>query len=259
MPGSPAVRHWNKILELDGLASRVYAYIVRQSKMPTILSGAGNLGVPSVGGRPQNDDDVAILSTDKEFTAHELKGAMDLDAAEKVMQQLLSEIEADHPECVMYRNLREMTTVSGRAVEMLTGDVAAYLNGAQSNYDAAAVRLHQMMVAIGGMRARERAAGWQNLSDQQRKFLPFDLESYARGDLDFSILPRPLVPLSPDELAAEKQADYAAHQAGVDAGFPLDFQLAREGWSDDDLRALRQAQGAQVVASQRDVVEAISE
>jgi hypothetical protein len=45
----------------------------------------------------------------------------------------------------------------------------------------------------------------RSLTRQQQAFQPFGLDSYNRGDLDFEIQPRPIVPdikLSPDERRA---------------------------------------------------------
>ena len=86
------------------------------------------------------------------------------------------------------------------------GDVAALVNAARAQYDQQTVKLFQMCAAIGGWRAQSGAWGLPSqLSSQQRVFLPFDLDSYARGDLDLSIQSRPLVLPSPeDELRLEQ-------------------------------------------------------
>jgi hypothetical protein len=132
------------------------------------------------------------------------------------MQTMLEEIERDHPELGMYQQLRAMSQVTGPAADRLFGDVATLVNDARANYDRASVALFQMAVAISGWRAQRGDWGRQ-LTRQQAKFLPFDLDSYANGDLDMEILPRPLVPQTPLERLQEERARQALAR---DAGTP---------------------------------------
>lgn len=70
---------------------------------------------------------------------------------------------------------------------------------ARSGYDPNTVKLLQMAISMCGMRAhgpewRTNADGRSVALDRRRQvFLPFDLQSYARGDLAFTIEPRPIV------------------------------------------------------------------
>jgi hypothetical protein len=80
--------------------------------------------------------------------------------------------------------------------------------------------LFRMAVAIGGWRANSGAWGpRETLTDGQRKCLPFDFDSYDRGDLDMTIIPRELFPQTEqDKWAAEKakqDALFVAKQNGV--------------------------------------------
>ena len=95
----------------------------------------------------------------------------------------------------MYEQLRAQAQVTGPGAEKLVGDTVTYVIDARANYDTQSIKLHQMAVAIGGWRANTGAWGRQ-LTSQQRVFAPFDLTSYNRGELDFEITPRPLVPMS---------------------------------------------------------------
>jgi hypothetical protein len=109
------------------------------------------------------------------------------------IEKLLEEIEADHPELTMFETLREMSQITGPAAEILVGDAYALITDARAGYDVQTVKLMQMGLAVAGWRLNTGAWG-NDLSPQQETFAPFDLESYRRGDLDFEIMPRPLVP-----------------------------------------------------------------
>jgi len=106
-----------------------------------------------------------------------------------------------------------------------------------------------MIVAIGGFRANSGA--WGTLNRQQQKFKPFDLDSYQRGDLDISIMPRPLLVPTKSEIAQEKQSMWQGVGVAVQqAGVPLEVVLRNEGWTDDDLAQLGQARVEQIQRDQ---------
>jgi hypothetical protein len=97
-----------------------------------------------------------------------------------------------------------------------------------------------MIVAIGGMRANSGA--WGLLNRQQQKFSPYNLDSYARGDLELSIMPRQLLSPTKLEIAQEKQAMWQGVGAAVTAGVPLPMALEDEGWDDERLEELQTIQ-----------------
>ena len=122
------------------------------------------------------------------------------------IDHLLAEIERDHPELGMFARLREMSQVTGPGADRMFGDVAALVDAARAQYDQQTVKLFQMCVAIAGWRAASGAWGLPSqLSTQQRAFAGYDLDSYARGDLDTSIQSRPLVLPSEDEVLRLEQ------------------------------------------------------
>ena len=81
------------------------------------------------------------------------------------------------------------------------------LDDVAGNYDAGVIKLSQMCAAIGGHLAQSGEWGLRSqLTGQQQLFLPFDLTSYQRNELDFSLTPRELIPKSTIELAQEAAA-----------------------------------------------------
>lgn len=206
--GAPAVRTLAKIDELNGLASHSLDQAHRILEAPILVSGeniqAGGLSrakAAQSGSSTTANADAAQQEAIKLITAG-VGASMDTvrmepgEALEHI-DRMLREVEADHPELVMYTKLREMSTVSGPAADRLFGDVAGLVNAARTQYDRQVVKLCQMAVAIGGWRANE--GGWGRLNGQQQRFVGFGLDSYDAGDLGLSIQARGLMPMTEHE------------------------------------------------------------
>lgn len=207
--GAPCYRDLGKWDELNMAASMLHDHLYKVMAAPVIVGGTGRISsLYDQADRATTQD----LTTKGQQELNILQGPadvsvasvpLDIEQAYGVIDRLTAEIEADHPELTMYRELRKMSQVTGPAAQRLMGDVAGLVTDAQANYDVQMVKLLQMAVAIGGWRAN--TGGWGNrLTAQQRKFLPFDLDSYRAGQLDFTILPRPLIPAVPGEGLAER-------------------------------------------------------
>jgi hypothetical protein len=108
-----------------------------------------------------------------------------------------------------------------------------------------------MATAIAGMRLQERAGGWSRLDNQQQKFASFNLDSYAKGNLDMAIMPRPILTPTKTERAQEKQAVWNGVNAAIKAGVPLEFVLADEGWTEQQIAKLVQAKQAEEAKQQQ--------
>lgn len=83
----------------------------------------------------------------------------------------------------------------------MSSDVVNRLSDASKNYDWGYVRVGQMCVSMGAMLSKSRVGGWSQQTRQQQVFNEFDAGSYDRGELDFRLRDRPLVPETPMEKA----------------------------------------------------------
>jgi hypothetical protein len=199
---------YDKVDELNSLASHIHDQIHKVIGAPAVLAGDGGitqlLGKQQKEGKrpPQSDwadpldvdrEGVMILRAPAGTTVHPLVGNLNLADGAATMQMLMLEIEQDHPELAMYRELRAMSQLTGPAANRVMGDTAGLLLEAQANYDLATSTICCMAVAIGGWRAGSGAWG-ETLSPAQAKYLPFDLSDYTMGALSLEIMPRPLVP-----------------------------------------------------------------
>lgn len=119
--------------------------------------------------------------------------------AGEAVDRLIKAIEKKCPEVVFYTELRAMTQVTGPSAGSLLGDVDRKVKQTAPGYDSGLRGLTQIGTAIAGMRLAEGAGGWAEKTKDQQKFAGFDLDSYAKGELDYDIMPRPLIPISAKE------------------------------------------------------------
>jgi len=239
--GAPAIRAIGKLDQLNSMAAHIHDQMHKAIANPVVFWSGGS--ITNIFGARKNRDteqqkvDIDLPDNTDRDSVLMLKGPIggkvesllgELNPAEALpwIESLLAEIEHDHPELSMYRELRAMSQVTGPAAIRLMGDVSGTVLEAQANYDQQMMKLQQMAVAMGGFRANSGAwsATPAQLTRQQKKFLPFDLESYARGELDHEIMPRPLVALTAleqleyERARLELEADRAGVQTALQAG-----------------------------------------
>lgn len=211
--GEPAISGaLGKMDELNELASHVSDAVHVLIDSPGVLASSGNVGKIGQKKEATAADEYSATSTLAERTNKRLllKGPHDTkwvalipninpEQVETRIESIYTEIERDFPELKFWETARGMTTLTGPAIDKLSGDVKGRLGEAQGNYDLQSTKLFQMAAAIGGFRFREGREGWRERTAQREKFGPFDLTSYQRGELDMEIMPRPLIPQTEDE------------------------------------------------------------
>lgn len=166
-----------------------------------------------------------------------LAPVVNVDSILKTIEVLQTEIAKDHPEVTYYDDLRAMSQVTGVAVDRLIGDVVTKVAEVSANYDRQLIKLFQMCVAIAGQHANDGT--WvKPLNAQQEKFLPFDLTSYDKDELNIDIEPRPLIRQSVAEKSAERVAYWGGVQAAVDGGDVLELVLEDDGLPEDRIAAI---------------------
>lgn len=107
-------------------------------------------------------------------------GNLPIDQALNVLAKMIEELEKDLPELAL-QDIRHATrAMTAPGVRAGYSDAIGRIQEARGNYDQALVRALQMAITIGGNNGYEGYAG-------------FTLDSYGRGDLDFSIKDRPVI------------------------------------------------------------------
>lgn len=248
----PAMRSTTKLDRLNSLVTRTVDYIATRQKAPMGIAadwdsrGFGDLNVNAQrasGSADENGssdtgidsmitDDVFLLSLPEGSSPVPLFGNLEPEQVIPFIDRMLTEMEADNPELNAWAKLREMTGVSGVAIERALGDTVPRVYRTQAAYDQQIVKAFQMATAIGGMRL-SLGGTWADTA-ARRKFTGFGLDSYERGDLDFMILPRPLSPPTENERFEAQTLKYASISAAVAAGLPLKDALLEAGYSEDE-------------------------
>lgn len=121
---------------------------------------------------------------------HPMVANLDLAAALQNVQAILIEIERDMPELSLHR-IREGGNLTAPGIEAGYSDAIEKIVEARGNYDDGLVRALQMGISIGGY-------------NRYDNFLPFSLDSYRMGNLEFTIAERPVVK---DQLSRKERLD----------------------------------------------------
>jgi hypothetical protein len=174
---------------------------------PILVSGAtgGTLGsalksitgIVRRGPTEEDNPDVSERETQKILEGPQGAGvhtmSMPASDAAEIVDRLIANLEAKVPEIQLYRQLRQMTQLTGAGALRALGDVDRKTRAVAAGYDQQLIKLLQMSIAIAGFRVNEGAGGWARQTRQQQKFAMFGLDSYEEGALNFDILPRSIV------------------------------------------------------------------
>lgn len=209
-----------KIDELNSSLSSIHDYIGKFAAQGVIFKTKASVAdivafTPGVStnelANPQaGRQEIRYLKGPPDLEVDKLLENLGLADAVAYVEQQVREIESDLPESTFADKIREHPQIAGVALRMMFPDVEPRLFEAEGNADAFLVKLMQMSVSIGGELARSGEWGLRSrLTEAQQKFLPYSSESYDRGELDVSLLPRPLFP--------ETQAERIASALGIES------------------------------------------
>jgi hypothetical protein len=235
--GAPAIAgSINKIDELNSLMSHIHRQIGRVIESPQVIATSGILSdaidANTRAGMADYERQITLLRGPADTSTHPLAGNLNLADALPYAQELLREIEHDHPELSMYAELRSMSALTGPAASRMLGDVQSLVSESAGNYDQQSRKAFTMGVAIAGERLKRR--DWKG-SRHQQAFAGYGLDSYEAGKLELEISPRPLVPITAMEQWAAQQARFAAVQTARDASLPAELYLPALGFDEDDV------------------------
>ena len=224
------------LLEVNSFLSHGFDYQRKAFSAPVVIqgqiAGAGRGGVlrlarqavegsaddPGAAAQALAESQDVLTATGDKVGIFQL-GA-DLGQALAVVEAIQRGIERENPEGTFYERLGEMTQLTGPGADRALGNATSKCNLARAGYDAQSVKFFQMWLAISGMRVN--AGDWGDaLSRRQEAWRPFGMESYRRGELDFAIMPRPVVPMTPEEmvnlvvLKESIQSEWGMREAGI--------------------------------------------
>lgn len=243
--GLPACKDYDKVDETNILASHLHDNIHKTVESPVMISTDGEI-VPITGAAVRTRPDMTstetidlhdprlnwmVLKTKAGAGVLDLASKLKLAEAEPYLKNLLASFHDDYPELQAATIIRENSQLSGAALERMLGPAQNRLDGVQPNYNQQLVKLRQMQIAIAGWRTSN---GWTQRTSQQAVFAPFDLDSYAAGQLDFHLEPSVLVRTT--ELEEEELLIKKTERANALKGLVTkEEQLKVAGYSEKDI------------------------
>ena len=151
--GSPAIAgSLGKIDELNNQASLINDHIRKVVASPTIFWSKGNVTrvansttkrVPSeeMSNPTADQESVLMLQGPEGGRKESLVGDLNLAEADKEVGRIQAEIEDDFPELTVFKELRQMSQVTGPAAQRLVAPAMGRLLEASANYDRANIKL----------------------------------------------------------------------------------------------------------------------
>ncbi len=207
------------LLQLNSIFSHAFDFQRKAFFTPIMVAGKPTKRADSTHDVTSAPDTFEIVGMPAE--ARILQAQFDIGQTREMLADLRQGIIDENPEARFYQQMREMQQVTAPGAERLMGDVKNRVDLARSGYDSQTVKLLQMAISMAGMRAH---ADWRQggLTTRQKTFVPFDLSSFGRGELAFSIAARPIVYPTEQEridlLVAKEslQTEWGLRAAGID-------------------------------------------
>jgi hypothetical protein len=151
----------------------------------------------------------------KDSTTGKIDPSVDVAAVSAYLAERKQEFLRHFPEVSMWESLRNMTTVSGIAAEILHGDTRNKAIAVRAGTDRQVEKATQMAITMGAIRAAP-GGGWTNVDSRRQLFRAFNANSFEDGKLDWAIDERALVPAAP--LSEVQEAELA--KLRQDLGLP---------------------------------------
>lgn len=224
----------SKVQEVDDIASQVSDHIRKTVDPNWLASGMTKpKTAPHIEGATDTADtdrpapgreELRILYAPQGAKMQAMVADLDLETVLAHVDNILKEIERDMVE--LSQDIHTASgDASGRALRTARQPIIAKVTQRRANYDAPMVAAQQMAIAIGGFAGYEGYEG-------------FDLDSYAKGDLDHHIPARPVFEEDPLDKIEIDTAFWSAAEQAVKAGVPLEAYLREAGWEDDRIAEL---------------------
>lgn len=241
--GLPACVNLDKVDEVNSLASHLHDNIHKEIESGKIIGVDDPATIQVLTGGNRNRDgsinevdprlERVLLAAKGQVSVSDLSGLLKLAEAHPYLRDLLISFGDDYPELEYRQILKEKGgTMSGVALERLLTPAQNRLDGAQANYNQQLIKLRQMQIAVAGYRVNN--GDWSSRTAQQSLFKPFNLDSYAKGVLDFQLKHSVLIKPTEDEIeeTLTKKASRAKQLEGV---VDRREQLSVAGYSDEDI------------------------
>jgi hypothetical protein len=238
-----------KVFEVADSGSNLGDHVRRILNEPAFVTGVSpddlTLSAPAredTTGNPQSGRTKRTLLgiPDPDAKVLFLTQGMDLAAVSGHVAALKADINEDFPELDV--DLWKTGDPSGRAMRLARQRAEMKVQQRRAGYDTDLESLQRMCLAIGGIRGYDDYRGMATDDPWSDKVVAH------------SIAHRPVFAPDPIDDIMEGTAFWTMVKAAVDAGCPLEVVLRREGWSDEDIQEITDAQ-EMAQQKQMDVVQ----
>lgn len=240
----------DKIDEANRMATRLHQLLYNYNDVTFAVSANDKdpLGRPMpaprlvLDGEEQKDNGITSIGRGMKVarlpgmsTLQSLVPDLKYDAALKILQDQMLELERDLPE-MAYSRVREYgMELSGRAIRLLLTDAIDKLLEARGNAEAALIQADEMAMTIG-----------------QKLGLFKGLGSYEAGDFEHSFAARPVIDL--DELEKAQTI-----KTKVEATIPLRTAARQQGWTEDQITQMDEDRRKDKVAEKANLGQSLLE
>jgi hypothetical protein len=217
----------SKVQEADDLASLISDQVRKTVDPIWLMKGMKRAALSLTGATdtadanrpaPGREELQAIWNVPVDGGAEAMVADLKLENVLAHLNGILKEIERDVLE--LSSDIHTSAgSASGRALRTARQPVVSKVVQRRANYDGALVAAHQMAIAIGGWRGYSEYAG-------------FNLDSYARGDLNHTIAEHPVFEEDPLDKIEVDAAFWQAAISATKAGVSLEGYLRDLGWDD---------------------------
>jgi len=215
-----------KVQEVDDLASLISDQIRKTVDPVWLMKGMKKVSLSLTGAADDDDTDrpapgreelQALWGIPVDGGAEAMVADLKLENVLLHLASIVKEIERDVLE--LSADIHTSSgDASGRALRTARQPVVSKVVQRRVNYEGALVAAQQMAIAI---------AGWRGY------YAGFDLNSYAKGDLDHTIAPRSVFERDPLDASEIDTAFWQAANAAIKVGVSLEGYLREQGWDDE--------------------------
>lgn len=255
--GSGAYTHAiDKLNEANRMATRLHQMLFRHNKVTWALQAnmmtGDNRPVPPVQvgestSRTATPTNVVSVGDDEMYRLPGMASLVPLvpnlqyDAALRILQDHMTELERDLPELAYFR-IRELgANVSGRAVRLLLSDAVDKVLEARGNAEAGLVRADQMALTIGNFTKAFSVSG-----------------TFEDGSFDHAFADRPVIQTSDEEDAQAELTEANAGIAREKLGVSKRRWLLDHGFSDQEIEEMAREIEADTEAATQKAMDAFN-
>lgn len=267
-------KSYRKMIELDHLFSLLDDQIAKLVNTPFYFAGAksGEVKVVTHKRSSQTETEaqaemmselvrqrLPALYGPAGSTVTPLTGNLDIAGTLAAIDKLWVAIEYDHPE-LRADKLTVQGGLTGRALALAQQPAEVKVGKVRPHYDDALMRITQMGITVGAMRANEWTPREAGTINPYLDYAPFNENSYRDGSLDFTIDgARPVFQRTREDELERNTAFYDLLSSAMSVGANIDQQLGvafvykllkHYGWSDDDLAEIDLFRQALLIAQQ---------